>query len=196
LPTLSSGRCRAIRSRATVLSLDFRLRTNPDCAAGGSSPHARCERGVNKLEPAATRKLPSPMQMAKLVRTALDEPECLPSPRRSCWVSSAAVSFARASRPYPYARYGSGAALLLMIVTVDLLTTPETFRQIADVGAPRGAWLLQEAAQSAQDSHQRTEAGCRQRCDGARCLTHPTDATEIGVVTLGTGQSSAVFCEY
>jgi hypothetical protein len=79
------------------------------------------------------------MSLPKLIKIALDETGCSFSARRSCWVSSSAASFEDGFETLPtYARYLDGIALLLMIITVAFLITPESSHQIVEVGADTG----------------------------------------------------------
>jgi hypothetical protein len=80
-----------------------------------------------------------PMQLAKLVKTALEETRMLVLGAQILLGFEFSGVFRDGFESLPmHARYLDGIALLLMIITVAFLITPESYHQIVDKGADTG----------------------------------------------------------
>jgi len=79
------------------------------------------------------------MQLARLVRTALDETRMLVLGAQILLGFELSGVFRDGFEILPpYARYLDGIALLMMIITIALLITPESYHQIVDIGEDTG----------------------------------------------------------
>jgi hypothetical protein len=80
------------------------------------------------------------MQLPKLVKTALDETRMLVLGAQILLGFELSGVFRDGFETLPtHARYLDGIALLLMIITVAFLVTPESYHQIVEIGAEQGA---------------------------------------------------------
>jgi hypothetical protein len=79
------------------------------------------------------------MQIAQLVKTALDETRMLVLGAQILLGFEFSGVFRDGFESLPmHARYLDGIALLLMIITVAFLITPESYHQIVDIGTDTG----------------------------------------------------------
>lgn len=92
------------------------------------------------------------MALAKLVKTALEETRMLALGAQILLGFELSGVFREGFESLPqYARYLDGTGLLLMIITIALLITPESYHQIVDIGADTGRFhqLISRMAASA-----------------------------------------------
>ena len=95
---------------------------------------ARQVLAAEKLSGAAV--MADKMQLPKLVKTALDETRMLVLGAQILLGFELSGIFRDGFETLPmHARYLDGIALLLMIITVAFLVTPESYHQIVEVGA-------------------------------------------------------------
>jgi hypothetical protein len=79
------------------------------------------------------------MRLAKLVKTALDETRMLVLGAQILLGFELSSMFREGSTTFRlHACYLDGIALLLVIVTVGLLMTPETYRHLVELGGDTG----------------------------------------------------------
>ena len=98
---------------------------------------ARQVLAAEKLSGAAV--MAGTMQLPKLVKTALDETRMLVLGAQILLGFELSGIFRDGFETLPmHARYLDGIALLLMIITVAFLVTPESYHQIVEVGADTG----------------------------------------------------------
>jgi len=98
---------------------------------------ARQVLAAEKLSGAAV--MADKMQLPKLVKTALDETRMLVLGAQILLGFELSGIFRDGFETLPmHARYLDGIALLLMIITVAFLVTPESYHQIVEVGADTG----------------------------------------------------------
>jgi hypothetical protein len=98
---------------------------------------ARQVLAAEKLSGAAV--MAGTMQLPKLVKTALDETRMLVLGAQILLGFELSGIFRDRFETLPmHARYLDGIALLLMIITVAFLVTPESYHQIVEVGADTG----------------------------------------------------------
>jgi hypothetical protein len=91
---------------------------------------------------ARQRQRPVPMQLAKLVKTALDETRMLVLGAQILLGFEFSGVFRDGFESLPqHARYLDGIALVLMIITVTLLITPETYHHLVDIGVDTGRFI-------------------------------------------------------
>jgi len=79
------------------------------------------------------------MPLAKLVKTALEETRMLALGAQILLGFELSSAFREGFENFPqYVRYLDGTALILMVVMIALLITPESYHQIVDRGAVTG----------------------------------------------------------
>src|SRR5438874_1036387 len=79
------------------------------------------------------------MHLVRLVKTALDEIRMLVLGAQILLGFELSGVFREGFESLPpYARYLDGIALLMMIITIALLITPESYHQIVDIGKDTG----------------------------------------------------------
>ena len=84
---------------------------------------------------ATAREPPISMRLAKLVTTALAETRMLVLGAQILLGFELSGVFREGFESLPqHARYLDGAALMLMVLTIALLVTPESYHQIVDMG--------------------------------------------------------------